>query len=289
MALLLFRTGGNTFIEGGGSARVTTETWERWTGFKPRMMNAALAGLKDKGFAVEGRGDKARIMFEPDRWREYVKQQAALNVEPRTAGRKKTEAVKSKPGMMVHPDCKEHGCQNLCGQGEKPAPCLVDPPKPISPAKPVPPSKLPPPTERRPAAATRELVSAPRNNRDVAAWHQTLETVSGIFPTAGSEFVLRLVGRARAVAPTVNDQRLAAAVVACWLAKKHTQKSEGLFLETVPKYLENCRGNHISAHAPCSQCLGSGTSVDECGSASMDDWKLIPCPKCRGSALEASA
>lgn len=304
LGLLLFRRGGNMFAQGGVDVEISDDTWIRWTGLKPRTKEFALAGLREKCLSVEGQGNKAKIFFEPQRWREFVKLESQRRGEVETKVRAKP--VKAKPGMDVHPDCKERGCQMLCGEGAKPAPCLVPvPAAAVAAAKPLPPpvdyaNPFQPvgadPTARVPKPATkpieREMMSQPSKGRNASAWSQTIAAVANIFPAAGADFVLRLAARARGVRPKITDDELASAVRACWHAKKSVQKTEGLFLTSVPAFLESHSSMSIvptRKQYKCSACLDTGIQTFGAPIDSEQDFIQKPCASCRPGALGSTA
>ena len=112
LTLIIFRRGQGTVI--------SEATWKKWTGKERRIMFSAVKGLRDKGLTVNGIGDKATYSFDKFAWDKWV-QAHPLHEKARTAGRK--ESVTARPGMQVHPECRERGCQQLCES--KPAACDV--------------------------------------------------------------------------------------------------------------------------------------------------------------------
>jgi hypothetical protein len=290
LGLLLFRRGGNTWAQGGVDVEISDETWERWTGLKPRTKEFALQGLREKCLNIEGQGNKAKIFFEPQRWREYCKSESPRRAEAEKKVRAKP--VKAKTDMMVHPDCKEHGCQMLCGDASKPGACLVKPPDPL--AAPAPQQN---PTPR---PATKPLVSSPGKGRNAATWSQSIAAVTEIFPAAGAEFVSRLAAKSQGVA-NITDGDLAAAVRACWHAKKSVQETEGLFLSTVPSFLVNMKTRRVHSAVQqtelqplspivldynCHECGDTGKiRVRELGDRGFETVEK-PCPKgCSSSTV----
>ena len=51
---------------------VPDETWQRWTGLSPRAKEYAIAGLKEKGLDIDGRGDTMKLRFERSAWQKFV-------------------------------------------------------------------------------------------------------------------------------------------------------------------------------------------------------------------------
>jgi hypothetical protein len=95
---------------GGRSITIPDETWTRWTGLEPRTKEAAIAGLRNKGLVVVGRGDSARYNFARDQWERFIRNKAATeSYKPRTAGR----GVNPEPGAKIHPECRAGGCRKL--------------------------------------------------------------------------------------------------------------------------------------------------------------------------------
>jgi hypothetical protein len=72
-------------------------------------------------------------------------------------------------------------------------------------------------------------------------WAKTLAALASVFPLAGLAFLVRLVACVRALFPDVQDDELARAVTFAWEGKRSIQKSEGLFLTTVPAALRHFR------------------------------------------------
>jgi len=70
------------------------------------------------------------------------------------------------------------------------------------------------------------------------AWPETLSTIRQAFPPVTGAFLARLVGVVKASIGTVTDAELAHAVT---IAYKRQQRSEGLFLDTVPEALAALR------------------------------------------------
>jgi hypothetical protein len=89
---------------------ITDDEWQESSGLDPRMKAMSAKGLREKGLSVEGKGNGARYRFDTSVWEAWWKSQPRSE-KARTAGRAPT--VKAKPGMKVHPDCKET-CQRLC-------------------------------------------------------------------------------------------------------------------------------------------------------------------------------
>jgi hypothetical protein len=85
---------------------ITAKNWEEWTGLDPKSRDVAIRGLKQKGFHVSGRGNKAKFRFDSDELRRYWRS-ADRAVRPKTE-QKRTPA---KPGQMIHPACRENGCE----------------------------------------------------------------------------------------------------------------------------------------------------------------------------------
>jgi len=72
-------------------------------------------------------------------------------------------------------------------------------------------------------------------------WAKTLKALTDVFPLAGLAFLVRLIATVRALFPDVQDEELARAVTFAWQGKRSVQKSEGLFLTTVPAALRHLR------------------------------------------------
>jgi hypothetical protein len=102
LVLIVCRRGENT---------VSDEHWESWTGKDARMKNHAIRGLRDKGLRQVGRGKRARFLFDRNTWNSWVRSRPRRE-RATTMGRSKSVTPKS--GQMIHPECRERGCQKLC-------------------------------------------------------------------------------------------------------------------------------------------------------------------------------
>jgi len=102
LVLIVCRRGENT---------VSDRHWEAWTGKDPKMKNHAIRGLRDKGLRQIGRGNGAKFAFDRNAWDSWVRSRPR-HERARTLGRSKS--VSAKAGQMIHPECRERGCQKLC-------------------------------------------------------------------------------------------------------------------------------------------------------------------------------
>jgi hypothetical protein len=161
-----------------GENTVSDRNWEDWTGKDARSKRNAIRGLKEKGLHVSGHGDRAKFYFERDRWDSYVKSKPR-HMRARTIGRKKS--VRTEPGMQVHQECRERGCQRLCTPETLiPFPATevwkpvskteVDPPPKVEPSPP--PFEVPAPTAIETETPTAALAKSPHTQS--AALFQTI-------------------------------------------------------------------------------------------------------------------
>lgn len=232
LALILFRRGGNQFAEGERPVEVSDAVWFKWTGLSTRQKDYAAAGLRQKCFRTDGKGDSTRYYFDPKSWKEYVNTRSQFHAEceTRTHGRTKVKAVTSNAGMQVHPECKAGGCKSLCDAAGSDA-CETKTARKSEAVVPV--SKPMAAKSAQSNPSTSPIVSPL-----VLMYAQTLAVLVSIFPTIGEVFLSKLVAAARAVFAGVTDQELASAVQVAWARKKHMQTSEGMFLATVPEVLK---------------------------------------------------
>jgi hypothetical protein len=166
LTLIIFRRGQGTVI--------SQATWKKWTGKETRIMFSAIKGMRDKGLTVNGIGDKASYSFDKFAWDKWV-QAHPLHEKARTAGRK--ESVAAKPGMQVHAECRERGCQQLCES--KPATYdVVSIDRIVQPvAQNEPPAKVEsPPPKAEPAADV-----------DITPYEPNLQRIIGAFLSLGVE------------------------------------------------------------------------------------------------------
>lgn len=100
LALILIRRGAHR-----EPVKVSNSNWTAWTGLDPKSRELAIRGLRNKGFHIDGRGDRAQFRFDRRHWLEYV-------AKSDRASRPKVEQkrVPAKPAQMIHPDCRDNGC-----------------------------------------------------------------------------------------------------------------------------------------------------------------------------------
>jgi hypothetical protein len=223
LALIVLRRGGAS-----DPITVSDRNWESWTGLSARNKEYAITGLKAKGLEVDGRGDKARFRWQRNTWEHYVRH--AERSKPRTAGRA-VQSVPAAPGARVHPACRDTGCAML---------------------------NCAPAATRENSGNALSLVPATSIAQPVAqvvaaAWVQTLEAVRSFFPLVNVAFLVRLVAMVRALFLDVDDTELAKAVHYAYTQKIGFQKSEGLFLFTVPEAIAALRKLPPKAETPPAQ------------------------------------
>jgi hypothetical protein len=231
LALIVLRRGG----AGDTTVTVSDRNWQGWTGLSARQKEYAIAGLKQKCLNVAGRGETARYSFRPDTWENFVR--TADRSKPRTAGRK---PVSPKPGAKVHPDCRERGCALLAQEAAAGGTPVAQPVARSQSSKPI--NLLPASRIAQPVA---QAVDAAEQ-----VWTKTLAAIRSVFPIVGVAFLLRLLGVVRAKFAAVTDAQLAEAVAAAYHEKRLSQKSEGLFLLTVPEALAAILNQPAPAPAP---------------------------------------
>lgn len=233
LALIVLRRGGDL-----KPTTVSDGHWQSWTGLSTRAKEYAVTGLARKThdkerpiLLVEGRGDNARFGFASNHFEHFVRHHGKLAERPRTIGR----SVDPKPGSKVHPLCREKGCA-LLAQENSGTP--VEPGKLITlvPATPVAQRVAQTDVVHGGSKPVPEVSGIPEK-----VWTLTLKALQTIFPIIGVAFLLRLLTTVRAIFAGVTDQELAEAVTLAWAHKRKTQKSEGLFLFTVPDALAELR------------------------------------------------
>lgn len=202
-------------------ASISDSTWQKWTGLKPRMKEMAIKGLQTKGLEIRGRGAKARFYWDEQRWTNYIREHSPLE-KARTEGRKKS--VPAKAGMQIHPDCALKGCQHLCDtQACEPAKVVsIRPQNEPKNAQPV----------AQTACNPQILKNRERKGED---WSLSLSTLQNFFPATDSTFLQKLLTAARNRVAQFTDEQLSQAIRA---ARHPRQRSEGLFLQTVPGALQ---------------------------------------------------
>lgn len=247
---------------------ISDENWQKWTGLSPRQREYAIAGLRQKGLSMEGRGDRAKFTFDVSAFQAFAKSAAPAEVEVRTKGRAKGVTVPA--GTIVHEDCKRNGCQMLCGTPEQSCtPSAVVSLPVIVPASP----KSP---ERGETVAggngyyvdlkpRHDLVSQPRRKNgksreaetDLALMDRFSATVQTFhrlgFVGVGGSFVRALLDRCG----NVDDAILASAVERAYELKRGRQQGEGLFLLTVPPLVKAVPAKQAAAQDGGGDLLGA--------------------------------
>jgi hypothetical protein len=223
-------------------------TWEKWTGLDPRSMEIATKGLLSKGFEVQGRGRQARYRFDFDpnrkngKWMQFIST-AERQCKPRSAGRKADPPKKP----ALHPDC-EGGCE-LARRAELNLVLADKNAKRVSHNTAPSGAEQSTPTEggvQSPNAATclaqkgltliQNAKHVSQNSAQVVEqqWARSLAALRAIFPLVGLGFLARLVAVVIGLFCDLSDLELADAIGFAWNARGRYQKSEGLFLLTVP-------------------------------------------------------
>lgn len=246
LTLIVLRRGGKDT-----AVPVSDTNWESWTGLSPRQKEYAIAGLKLKGLDVEGHGDRARYHFDWERWHSYVGSVSAAEPRARTRGR----GVDPKKGAKVHPDCRERGCALL--NAEVQSGLSLVPSTEV--AQPVAQSVTDTLggasgggcTDTHQAAAPHQnklvRLESPKVAQRVAQksqpeeWKETMLALTAIFPLVGMAFLVRLLTAVFALFQGVTDSELAESIRLAWGQKRKFQRSEGLFLFTVPEALRLVR------------------------------------------------
>jgi hypothetical protein len=283
---------------------ISESNWIKWTGLGARQREYAIAGLREKGLSVNGHGDTALFSFDLHVFRSFAASAVRSAAVVRTKGRKKGVPVPA--GTIVHEDCKQHGCQMLCGSTPQSA-CIQLPSPMAASSVPVPPydadsvaaASAPAPVDlkRRKSSGLvsteQSLVSKPVGRRmhgvDTAAaglYPVTLRALHQLgFSLCGHEFIVRLVDSCRvkggALPDGCTDELLARAVGLAYEARRRYQKSEGLFLVTVaPVVLSLLKGSAAPAAYTCSECGDLGTVIQENGHDEFGAILLkVPCSR----------
>jgi len=240
-----------------GNRPVSDANWQAWTGLKPRMKEAAAAGLRAKCLKIDGRGDSAQYAFDFQTWESFVKTSDRAE-KPRTVGR----AVDPKPGAKIHQACRDNGCQMLCDASQKcETPAFATPnaqrvaqiDKAPSFATPSPKSTV---KSESPSIATPNAQRVARNVAE-SDFPLTMASVREAYPLVGVDFLGRLVERVSGPHGVVTDAELCKAVGMAWAANHRKQKSEGLFLLTVPEALAVLRSSGSKQKTAAWQAEGA--------------------------------
>lgn len=221
----------------GTTVPLSNQNWVNWTGLSDRQKEYAITGLKRRNLLhIVGRGDKARFGWDMNGWRSYVAKTERALERPITVGRKK--GVLPKPGALVHPDCREHGCDKLACQdgGLSLVPSGIAQPVARSP---IPPKNYPIQINQQVKPPIAQPVAETYGT--AKAWAETLAAIRKPFPLVGVAFLARLVSAVGSVFPDVTDAELGKAVEVSYLVKKKIQYAEGLFLLTVPETIAGLR------------------------------------------------
>lgn len=235
LATIIVKSGGHR--EG---VIVSDRTWKSWTRRSGRCLEIALRGLKEKGISVEGKGDRARFRFNPAAFETFIRK--TQPEKPRV--QQKRKPILAKPGMEIHPDCQS-GCQRLCDQDKKCAVVAIDSASKVSGTVSEPEqvgSQLrqgetgaDPRTDPLPSRKAQPSGRAGSRSAQEPNWRLTLETMRSHFLTAGESFLDDLLKKLPA---DVSDSELAQVLR---ITLKPHQKSEMLWMKTVPDALKNIR------------------------------------------------
>ncbi len=266
----------------GDGKPISDTHWTNWTGLEPRMKDYAEAGLKKKGtLTIEGRGKSARYAFSRSGWEDFVTH--AERAKPRTHGRVVTGKT-PKPGALIHPECRERGCALLAAAkvaengetlisttqfaqpvAQTAASANADCIGPVSSTVKLPvllsgPARSDLSAQKsvgqngsRPLVVTKLAQPVARITEAAAqVWGATFQALKAAFPLVDVAFLVRLVSVIRALFPDVQDTELARAVGFAWEQKRSIQKTEGLFLATVPHALGHLRHKPAPRESPPS-------------------------------------
>lgn len=227
--------------EPGRPVKVSDETWQKWTGLEPRTKKAAVAGLAKKCLTVRGHGDSAGYSFARQQWETFVKQLNRDEYRPRTAGR----GVDPRPGAKIHPSCRERGCSLMSRDGLTPTGSTLNVQRvaQIEGADGCRPDGAGGVGDQVRGSGLTPLSVIPnvqRVARSVSGgveviWGRTLAALQQLFPLVDVVFLVRLIAVVRALFADVQDGELAQAVEYAYSLKSEIQRSEGMFLLTVPR------------------------------------------------------
>lgn len=262
LTLLVLRRGGAS-----EAVTVSDRNWQSWTGLSPRLKEYAIAGLKVKCLKIIGRGETAKYSFNPQAWESFVHSHpgGGEHSRPHTAGRK---AVQAKPKQKIHPECRARGCALLCPDEKPESPLLLSqiaqpvaqpgtsgggnernfsevngsPKKGVQKEQNSGSASVPSPNAQPVAQAVSDGPSS------AAGFVETLKAVRSYFPLVGLLFLARLVATVRALYADISDGELARAVRAAY--RGSSQKTEGLFLQTVPDAIAGLRRLQPPEEAP---------------------------------------
>jgi hypothetical protein len=240
----------------GAGKPVSDAHWTKWTGLTPRSKERAIAGLtrddRPAIIIVEGKGEKARFSFNPNAWAHHVRT-ADRSERAHTHGRKR--GVAAPVGMKVHEGCRDTGCSRLQEEECELRKNFATPVSRIVSIESGRTQEQPiltngsedgetmnrqvigthdeiPPTPAR-GSATR----VSRNSGAAAAMPKSLSVLSSLFPLAGENFLAQLVMVCSQLHGPVGDDELSEAIKVAYACRRGVQKTEGLFLLTVPEAL----------------------------------------------------
>ena len=249
-ALIVLRRQGG--MDKSTAVLVPDSYWEAWTGLKPRIKDSAEKGLRKKGLVIEGRGRKAMYRFDRPSWESYVRH--APRSKPRTEGR----SLEPKEGAQVHPNCHANGCAVLRSETGENGITPIDASQFAQPvahsaivsidsartsdtdqtvSTRIDPVRIPAGCPMRSNPLTPSVaaqVAQPVAQNVYALWARTMHALQSAFPLCGLSFLVRLLAVVRAMFADVTDAELARAIVFAFGRASGKQKTEGLFLSTVP-------------------------------------------------------
>lgn len=241
LALILIRRGAHR-----EPVKVSARNWQAWTGLDPKSRELAIRGLKNKGFEIEGRGDAAQFRFVPSSWMGYVRttrQEEKPHVEQKR--------VPAKPSQMIHPECREQGCYLARKQESDVIQIDSVPQEAQWQTKNLKTTTSKTTTKTTPNFATTTQKTTTNSTTSTTTNSETMtnstKTTRKIeFPrayaemtarcaTVGPEFLDRLLERLPA---NITDQELEHAIR---IGTKPGQRTEGLWLRTIPVVIQNTR------------------------------------------------
>lgn len=199
---------------------VSDITWQNWTGKSPRLKEYAIAGLKQKGLMISGHGDDSRYAFEIPTWEQFVK--SIDTGQTKTFGRK--DGVAPKDGARVDPECRERGCALMARKEGHAKAAEINELNRLVEIK---------------SPATNPIAAPAKPQKQ---WQRSLGAIHAAgFPLSDLNFIRRLLSVVKPKFANVQDEELAFAIKSAAKQKSTVQKSEGLFLTTVPLALAHIR------------------------------------------------
>lgn len=233
VALAIFKRAGDL----NTTTKVSSITFERWTGLQPRQIDYALKGLQQKGLVVNGRGTNAEFSWDWTRWNAALKTRENFQ-SPNPKPKERT----AEPNAKIHEECHANGCTMLrqCHREQQEN-------TKISPLFVIPVAHCTAQSEKQAPQKTTETDTE-------KAWPKTLSVMRAQSLTLGVSMLIRVLAVIQAMFGKVADGVLSHAVAVAF--KDRGKALEGnfpLLLKIVPEVLAGMKQRGVKLDTEVEQ------------------------------------